>query len=163
MPTTLIGIVDASVGVKTGVNFRTGKNKIGTYFAASRSVLDTTFLATLDARHVSNGLAEILKIALIKDERLFDLLEAHGSTVLRSRFQSGTPPVEREVLERAIGGMLDELRPNLWEHVLERVVDYGTRSAPPRSRCARCPSSCTARRSRSTWRSPRASRCTVGS
>ncbi|MBO9556794.1 sedoheptulose 7-phosphate cyclase [Cellulomonas sp.] len=129
VPTTLIGIVDASVGVKTGVNFRAGKNKIGTYFAASRSVLDTTFLATLDARHVSNGLAEILKIALIKDERLFDLLEAHGSAVLRSRFQSGTS-VEREILERAIGGMLDELRPNLWEHVLERVVDYGHTFSP---------------------------------
>jgi len=129
VPTTLIGIVDASVGVKTGVNFQAGKNKIGTYFAASRSLLDTSFLASLDTRHVSNGLAEILKIALIKDRELFTLLEEHGAAALEGRFQDHND-AEQAIIDRAIAGMLEELEPNLWEQTLERLVDYGHSFSP---------------------------------
>ncbi|WGM20718.1 sedoheptulose 7-phosphate cyclase [Paenarthrobacter sp. OM7] len=129
VPTTLIGIVDASVGVKTGVNFQTGKNKIGTYFAASRNLLDTSFLSSLDPRHVSNGLAEILKIALVKDEELFALLEEHGAAALSGRFQQHTE-AEQQIIDKAITGMLEELEPNLWEQTLERLVDYGHTFSP---------------------------------
>jgi len=129
IPTTLIGIVDASVGIKTGVNHHAGKNKIGTYFAATRSLLDPKFLSTLDPRHVSNGMAEILKIGLIKDSILFELLEDNGQDVLQSKFQHGTA-VESDILSRAIEGMLAELQPNLWEHNLERLVDYGHTFSP---------------------------------
>ncbi|MEU3161460.1 sedoheptulose 7-phosphate cyclase [Streptomyces griseoincarnatus] len=151
IPTTLIGLVDAGVGAKTGVNHNGHKNRLGTYFPADRTLLDRSFLATLDARHISNGLAEILKIALIKDARLFDLLEQHGADLLRNKLQSPaavgpTPadaPVDQrlaarglhldpatEAVERAIQGMLEELQPNLWEKVLERVVDYGHTFSP---------------------------------
>lgn len=150
VPTTLIGLVDAGVGVKTGVNFNGHKNRIGTYFAASRTLLDRSFLRTLDTRHIANGLAEILKIALIKDAQLFDLLEEHGANLLATRFQGGAEvdPLEGvapqarlsttmpahdpavEVIERAVHGMLVELQPNLWEQVLERVVDYGHAFSP---------------------------------
>ena len=129
VPTTLIGIVDASVGVKTGVNFQSGKNKIGTYFAASRNLLDTSFLNSLDPRHVSNGLAEILKIALVKDEELFALLEEHGAAALSGRFQQHTE-AEQQIIDKAITGMLEELEPNLWEQTLERLVDYGHTFSP---------------------------------
>jgi len=129
VPTTLIGIVDASVGVKTGVNFHSGKNKIGTYFAASRSLLDTSFLTSLNQRHVSNGLAEILKIALVKDNELFSLLEEHGASALARRFQQHTE-AEQQIIDRAIAGMLEELEPNLWEQTLERLVDYGHTFSP---------------------------------
>ncbi|MTI46155.1 3-dehydroquinate synthase [Roseibium hamelinense] len=129
VPTTLMGIVDAGVGIKTGANFKTGKNKIGTYFPAVGNLLDMSFLGTLDKRHISNGLAEILKIALIKDERLFSLLEEHGETVLASHFQEGTD-YEIEIIARSIAGMLEELEPNLWEHKLERLVDYGHTFSP---------------------------------
>ena len=129
VPTTLIGIVDASVGVKTGVNFQTGKNKIGTYFAASRSLLDTSFLGSLDQRHISNGLAEILKIALVKDHELFALLEEHGPAALAGRFQQHTE-AQQHIIDKAIAGMLEELEPNLWEQTLERLVDYGHTFSP---------------------------------
>ncbi|MET9295209.1 sedoheptulose 7-phosphate cyclase [Streptomyces sp. NPDC003077] len=141
IPTTLIGLVDAGVGAKTGVNNDGHKNRLGTYFPAQRTLLDRTFLNTLDERHISNGLAEILKIALIKDARLFDLLEQYGDDLLRNRLQPpaapgiglSSHPVEdpaTEVIERAIHGMLEELQPNLWEKVLERVVDYGHSFSP---------------------------------
>jgi 3-dehydroquinate synthase len=150
IPTTLIGLVDAGVGAKTGVNHNGHKNRLGTYFPAERTLLDRTFLTTLPRRHVSNGLAEIMKIGLIKDSRLFDLLEEHGPAMLASRLQRpelvddlATAAVSErlslddpqldpatEVLERAIHGMLQELQPNLWEQVLERVVDYGHTFSP---------------------------------
>ncbi|WP_078844107.1 sedoheptulose 7-phosphate cyclase [Streptomyces achromogenes] len=132
VPTTLIGIVDAGVGVKTGVNFGSHKNRLGTYFAPALALLDRDFLATLDERHISNGLAEILKIALVKDMRLFSLLERHGTTLVSSRMQArgADGEVVQEVLERAIHGMLEELQPNLWENDLQRLVDYGHTFSP---------------------------------
>lgn len=134
VPTTLIGLVDAGVGVKTGFNFNGHKNRLGTYFAADRNLLDRGFLATLDERHISNGLAEILKIALIKDHRLFALLERCGSALVDTRMQPpgdadhGDPALE--AMRSAIHGMLEELQPNLREHRLERVVDYGHTFSP---------------------------------
>jgi 2-epi-5-epi-valiolone synthase len=133
IPTTLIGLVDAGVGVKTGVNFNGHKNRLGTYFETSLTLLDHTFLSTLDRRHLSNGLAEILKIALIKDERLFRVLETYGPALLEHKFQGPDRAVARaadETLQRAIHGMLEELQPNLWETTLERVVDYGHTFSP---------------------------------
>ncbi|MDT3399396.1 sedoheptulose 7-phosphate cyclase [Streptomyces sp. B1866] len=128
VPTTLIGLVDAGVGAKTGVNFGPHKNRLGTYHPAEATLLDPAFLATLDRRHVANGMAEILKIGLVKDRRLFDLLDRHGERLLAERF-AGSGPGE-EVLARAVHGMLQELQPNLWEHRLERVVDYGHSFSP---------------------------------
>lgn len=132
VPTTLIGLVDAGVGVKTGINFDAGKNRLGTYAAPAVSLLDRTFLTTLDRRHLSNGLAEILKIALVKDARLFALLESHAEELIETAFQGrfDQDPVAAEVLERAIHGMLEELQPNLWESRLERLVDYGHTFSP---------------------------------
>ncbi|GAA2135526.1 3-dehydroquinate synthase [Kitasatospora kazusensis] len=128
VPTTLIGLVDAGVGAKTGVNFGPHKNRLGTYHPATATLLDPSFLATLDPRHLSNGLAEILKIALIKDRRLFDLLEQRGEALIEQRFQG--PAAGGEVLVRAVHGMLQELQPNLWEHRLERSMDYGHSFSP---------------------------------
>ena len=128
VPTTLMGLIDAGIGIKTGVNFDAHKNRIGTYFAPQRAYLDTEFLKTLDARHMANGVAEIIKMAIIKDARLFKLLEENVANAIPDRF-SGRP-VYQEILVRATVGMLDELSSNLWESVLERVVDYGHTFSP---------------------------------
>jgi 3-dehydroquinate synthase len=134
LPTTLIGLVDAGVGVKTGINFNEQKNRLGTYNAADLTLLDPAFIATLSRRHVANGLAEVLKIALIKDAKLFAILEAEGGRLLQSRFRDAsgttTSAVGSEVIQRAIHGMLEELQPNLWEAKLERLVDYGHTFSP---------------------------------
>jgi 3-dehydroquinate synthase len=133
VPTTLIGLVDAGVGAKTGVNHGAHKNRLGTYFPAKVTLLDRSFLKTLDARHVRNGLAEILKIALVKDRSLFALLERHAVSLVEERMQGETKDgaeAAAQVIERAITGMLEELEQNLWEHKLERVVDYGHTFSP---------------------------------
>lgn len=133
VPTTLIGLVDASVGAKTGVNHDQKKNRLGSYFPPLAALLDRGFLATLEERHIVNGLAEILKIALVKDRRLFEILESHSRLLIDERFQGYTElgdQVALEVLDRATTGMLEELEPNLWEHTLERLVDYGHSISP---------------------------------
>ncbi|WP_340687935.1 sedoheptulose 7-phosphate cyclase [Amycolatopsis coloradensis] len=133
VPTTLVGLIDAGVGVKTGVNFNGHKNQLGTYSAATLTLLDRGFLSTLSRRHISNGLAEILKVGLIKDEALFGLLERHGRLVLNENFQGRSPEgadAATAILEAAITGMLEELEPNLWEETLERSMDYGHTFSP---------------------------------
>ena len=68
IPTTLLSMVDASVGGKTGINFRGLKNEIGVFSNASTVILDTTFLKTLDAENICSGYAEMLKHGLISKQ-----------------------------------------------------------------------------------------------
>lgn len=131
VPTTLMGLVDAGIGVKTGINLEHHKNRVGTYEAPHSVLLDPSFLQTLPPRHISNGLAEILKIALIKDPALFSLLDEVGPEIARCETNWSSPTnIKLQILERAITGMLEELEPNLREHVLERKVDYGHTFSP---------------------------------
>jgi len=127
IPTTLMAVVDASIGVKTAVNFHNKKNKLGTYCPPLGVFYDRAFLTTLDQRNLSNGAAEILKMACIKDGPLFHMLEQHGVDLITSKFQC---PAARMVLRRSIQGMLEELECNLYEHILTRVVDYGHTFSP---------------------------------
>ena len=68
IPTTLLAMVDASVGGKTGINFRGLKNEIGVFNNAATVILDTQFLKTLDAENILSGYAEMLKHGLIDSE-----------------------------------------------------------------------------------------------
>ncbi|CAH2934287.1 MAG: 3-dehydroquinate synthase (EC [uncultured Paraburkholderia sp.] len=128
VPTTLLGIVDAGIGIKTGVNFGLHKNRIGSYCAPVATVLDTTFLATLPNRHIRNGLAEVLKMAIVSDATLFQLLESHASDLVEACAKSS--PVSLKIIKRSIQRMLDALEPNLWEHDLYRTVDFGHTFSP---------------------------------
>lgn len=121
-PTTLMGYVDASVGIKTGVNFNGHKNRLGSFEPPKKVFLDRSFLLTLPRRHILNGLCEIIKLAVIKDASLFELLEAQGLACVESHFQN---EISATVLERSVGGMLEELEPNLFEDDLARKVDFG--------------------------------------
>ncbi len=122
VPTTLMGYVDASVGIKTGINFNGHKNRLGSFEPPLRVLLDRQFLRTLPHRHILNGVCEILKLSIIKDAGLFQLLEEHGAESIASRFQN---PAGGTILERAISGMLEELEPDLFENNLARKVDFG--------------------------------------
>ena len=68
IPTTLLAMVDASVGGKTGINFRGLKNEIGVFNNASSVILHTPFLRTLDSENILSGYAEMLKHGLISNE-----------------------------------------------------------------------------------------------
>ncbi|MBE6260699.1 MAG: 3-dehydroquinate synthase [Prevotella sp.] len=74
IPTTLLSMVDASVGGKTGINFGGLKNEIGVFNNASSVILDTTFLRTMDHENLLSGYAEMLKHALISDDTMWSEL-----------------------------------------------------------------------------------------
>ncbi|WP_432697326.1 3-dehydroquinate synthase [Marinobacterium sp. YM272] len=84
VPTTLLSQVDSSVGGKTGVNHRLGKNMIGAFHQPVAVVADTDALLTLPERELSAGLAEVIKYGLIYDRAFFDWLE-NNIDALRQR------------------------------------------------------------------------------
>jgi len=122
VPTTLMGYVDASIGIKTGINFNSNKNRLGVFAPPQKVLLDKSFLKTLPRRHILNGMCEIIKLAIIKDAELFCLLEENGARSLDVHFQDEESV---SILDHAISGMLDELEPNLLEEDLARRVDFG--------------------------------------
>lgn len=122
VPTTLMGYIDASIGIKTGINFNGHKNRLGSFEPPRHILLDRVFLRTLPRRHILNGVCEIIKLAVIKDLRLFQLLEVSGPASIDAHFQDDPGG---EILDRAISSMLEELEPNLFEENLERKVDFG--------------------------------------
>ncbi len=75
VPTTLLAMVDASVGGKTGINLDQGKNLVGAFWAPQLVVADVTTLATLPARELAAGMAEVVKAAWIGDRTILDLLD----------------------------------------------------------------------------------------
>jgi len=131
--TTLVGQVDVGVGVKTGVNFQASKNLLGSYYPAFASINDPHFLHSLPLRQLSCGLAEIIKMALILSPELFELLERQVDGLLCRRFATGQraeAAADARILALAMQLMLDELQPNLREHQLERLVDFGHSFSP---------------------------------
>jgi 3-dehydroquinate synthetase len=122
VPTTLMGYVDASIGIKTGINFNSNKNRLGAFVPPLKVLLDRSFLKTLPSRHILNGTCEIIKLAVIKDAVLFQLLESQGAQSVEAHFQNEAGSA---ILDLAINGMLEELESNLLEEELARKVDFG--------------------------------------
>lgn len=130
VPTTLIGQIDAGLGAKGAVNYLGHKSFIGCFHPPETTFIDPATLHTLPRRHLTSGLAEMIKIALVRDERLFGLLEAEAPELIASGFQSPRA-VALEALWRAATAMLEELEPNLYEQVTyKRLVDMGHTFSP---------------------------------
>lgn len=82
VPTTLLAQVDSSVGGKTAINTRAGKNLIGAFHQPSLVLIDPDTLGTLPARELRAGYAEVVKYGLIDDPAFFDWCEANGAALL---------------------------------------------------------------------------------
>merc|ERR1712039_23149 len=82
---------------------------------------------TQQRREVSNSLGEMAKMAIMKSEELLHLLKENGCRLIEDRFEprDASDGVPARVLRLSIETMLEELAPNLWEHSLDRLVDYG--------------------------------------
>ncbi|MET7286400.1 sedoheptulose 7-phosphate cyclase [Streptomyces sp. NPDC005573] len=136
--TTLVGQVDVGVGVKTGVNALGTKNMLGAYHPAHASLNDPGFLTTLPLRHIRCGLGEIAKMAIIKDPALFRVLEdcpkvfqtSYATPSWLAEAGLGQRGVEDYVLRSSMALMMEELCPNLREHDLARLVDFGHTFGP---------------------------------
>lgn len=135
VPTTLIGLIDASVAIKVAVNHGKAKNRLGAFHASQQVILDFSFLQTLPLDQIRNGLAELIKISVVAHAGIFELLEKYGEDLLHTRFGyvDGTPEL-REIARRvgydAIETMLRLEVPNLQELELDRVIAYGHTWSP---------------------------------
>lgn len=77
IPTTLLAVVDSSVGGKTAVNHRLGKNMIGAFYQPEAVIVDSSVLSTLDDRQLAAGIAEIIKYGIIRDWQFFEWCESN--------------------------------------------------------------------------------------
>ncbi|MBD2412342.1 hypothetical protein FACHB389_25335 [Nostoc calcicola FACHB-389] len=121
IPTTFVGLIDAGVGLKVGVNFGDKKNFLGTYYPSTQCLCDKSFLQTLPIEEIRCGLSEAIKIALVKDASLFALIEEHYPLVLAR----SPEPVIDKILMQAIALMLEELESNPYELSARRLPDFG--------------------------------------
>ncbi len=96
VPTTLLAQVDSSVGGKTGINHRLGKNMIGAFYQPRAVIADTVTLDTLDDRQFAAGIAEVIKYGLIRDPDFFAWLEEHIAALL-----ARDPDAQAEAIERS--------------------------------------------------------------
>lgn len=126
IPTTLVGIIDAGVGIKVGVNLGDSKNAIGGYHPPLVTINDSTFLGTLDKTAIRCGLYEIIKMAIVADVNLFTMLEHDYHHFLNKSLNSETS----EIIYRSTLEMMKELEPNLYETNLQRLVDFGHTFSP---------------------------------
>lgn len=136
IPTTVIGLIDASVSIKVAVNQGKHKNRLGAYHAPMYTFLDFTFLRTLPEAQVRNGFAELIKISTCADLQTFDLLDKYCEQLISMKFgrADGSSPELKaaadEINRRGIHVMLKLEVPNLHELALDRVIAYGHTWSP---------------------------------
>lgn len=135
-PTSLLAMVDASVGGKTGVNVPQGKNLIGAFHQPSRVVIDTEVLTTLPERELRCGLAECLKHGIIRDPSLFDWIIEHAPAILSLHPETLVELVQRNVQIKANVVMADEREAgerahlnlgHTFAHAIEATAQFGTK------------------------------------
>ena len=116
IPTTLLAMVDASVGGKTGINFRGLKNEIGVFNNAATVILSTQFLRTLDRENILSGYAEMLKHGLISNEAMWAEL---------MNFPLGAEPLDLTTLQRMLADSVAVKQ----RIVTEDPLEHGLRKA----------------------------------
>ncbi len=120
VPTTLLAMVDAAVGGKTGINTPEGKNLVGAFHEPRGVVCDLTTLATLPRADLAAGLAEVIKGGFIADPRILELVEASPEAALDVH-----GPVLRELVERKIRVKASVVAADLRESSLREILNYG--------------------------------------
>lgn len=128
IPTTLLGIVDAAIGIKTGVNFADQRNRLGSYHFDFDVWIDPNLLDGLSKSMMRQGLGEIFKIATIKGKNLFSNLKANISSLEDIEFYKTS--AGKDLMSDAIELMLEELHSNPRETDLKRCVDFGHSFCP---------------------------------
>jgi 3-dehydroquinate synthetase len=120
VPTTLVGQVDAAVGFKVGVDALGRRNLVGAYHPPVAAVCDPGYLRTLPLAELRCGLSEMVKIAAIRDERLFERIEEGYGHVL-----AADGPALPELIRGSIEAMVEDLVANPCETELRRLPDFG--------------------------------------
>ncbi len=114
IPTTLLAMVDSSVGGKTAINFGEFKNNVGSFYNPKFVVIDTTFLETLKNREFNCGLAEIIKMGLIKNEEIIKIIEKNQ----RDKYIN-------KLVKLAILGKIEIVEEDEKENGIRKILNFG--------------------------------------
>ena len=120
VPTSLAGMVDASVGGKTGINSDYGKNLIGAFHSPIEVIIDTNFLSTLADRDIAAGMAEVIKCGFIADQAILDLAGLHSVESVRK-----SPEVISELIQRAVTVKAQVVSSDFKESFAREALNYG--------------------------------------
>ncbi|EMF00853.1 3-dehydroquinate synthase [Streptomyces mobaraensis NBRC 13819 = DSM 40847] len=120
VPTTVLAMVDAAVGGKTGINTAEGKNLVGAFHPPAGVLCDLAALESLPVNDYVSGLAEVIKAGFIADPTILDLIESDPEG---ARTPSG--PHTAELIERAIRVKTDVVSQDLKESGLREILNYG--------------------------------------
>jgi len=120
IPTTLLAMVDSSIGGKTGVNHAAVKNLVGAFYQPAAVISDVRTLGSLPNRELRSGLAEVIKAAVIGDATLFAFLEEHLEAILR---REAGPLVEAIV--RAASFKARVVAADVLERAERQILNYG--------------------------------------
>ncbi len=120
LPTSLLGIVDAAVGGKTGINTGEGKNLVGAFYPPAAVLCDPAWLGSMRRADYVSGLAEVIKCGFIADPLILDLIEADPQAAT-------TPegPATLELITRAVQVKADVVSQDLRESSLREILNYG--------------------------------------
>jgi 3-dehydroquinate synthase len=133
VPTTLLAMVDAAVGGKTGINTAAGKNLVGAFHPPAGVVVDLDVLTTLPVEQWVNGMAEVVKAGFIADPTILDLIELDPAAAARPDGTHARELIERSIAMKAavVASDLKEAGPremlnygHTLGHALERLEDY---------------------------------------
>lgn len=125
VPTTLLGMVDAAVGGKTGINTGVGKNLVGSFYDPIAVICDINYLSTLPELDYRAGLAEIIKCGFIADTRILRVFQEHPRLDdVRWATGEGTP-VLRDVIERAVRVKAKVVGEDRTEAGIREFLNYG--------------------------------------
>lgn len=120
VPTTLLGMVDAAVGGKTGINTDAGKNLVGAFHQPAAVLIDLATLETLPRNEIVAGMAEIVKAGFIADPVILDLIEADPAAAL-----DPTGTVLPELIRRAVTVKAEVVAADEKESQLREILNYG--------------------------------------
>jgi 3-dehydroquinate synthase len=120
IPTTLAGMVDASVGGKTGINSPYGKNLIGAFHSPVSVIVDTSWLKTLSDRDFAAGLAEVIKCGFIDDPKILSLIDSKSLAEVR-----GDSALVSELINRSISTKAKVVSEDFKESELREILNYG--------------------------------------
>lgn len=120
LPTTLLGMVDAAVGGKTGINTAEGKNLVGAFHPPAGVLADLDALQTLPANELITGMAEVVKCGFIADPRILELVESDPEAV-----KDPAGEVVRELVERSIAVKAAVVSEDLKESGRREFLNYG--------------------------------------
>ena len=120
VPTTLLGMVDAAVGGKTGINTEAGKNLVGAFHQPKAVLVDLETLKTLPRNEIAAGMAEVVKAGFIADPTILDIIERDPEAAVEP-----DGPVLKELIRRAVAVKAEVVAADEKESQLREILNYG--------------------------------------